>query len=52
MLVEQYCQVMKDEEIDCLISPSLFGEKPPKIADIEGAKDKNVIDNSPVFEYK
>ena len=41
---------MKDHNVDFIISPNGFGEKPPKIEDILNQKDD--IKKSPVFEYK
>jgi Asp-tRNA(Asn)/Glu-tRNA(Gln) amidotransferase A subunit family amidase len=41
---------LKEHNIDFVISPTGFGEKPPKISDIlNPAKDEG---KSPVFEYK
>ena len=52
MTVEQYCETMKAEDVDFIVSPNGFGEKPPKIDDIlnkTGLEDER---KSPVFEYK
>ena len=34
MIVNQYQEVMQREDIDFIISPNTFGEKPPKISEI------------------
>lgn len=46
MIIKQYCEAMHD--VDFIISPNCFGQKPPKIDEIINADS----DNSPVFEYK
>lgn len=46
MIIQQYCEAMQD--VDFVISPNCFGEKPPKIDDILN----KVSDKSPVFEFK
>ena len=49
MIIEQYCKVMRQENIDFIISPNSFGEKPPKIGEILA---DSLDDKSPVYEYK
>ena len=34
LIIEQYCKEMEANDIDFIISPSTFGEKPPKIEEI------------------
>ena len=41
---------MMTHDIDFVISPTGFGEKPPKVDDILNPKDNS--DKSPVYEYK
>jgi len=50
MVVEQYSQVMKNEDVDFIISPNGFGETPPKIEDILNPKEEE--GKSPISEYK
>ena len=49
MIIEQYCDVMRREDVDFILSPNAFGEKPPKISDI---LDGSLNNKSPVYEYK
>ena len=55
MVIEQYMEEIQRLNIDFVISPTGFGEKPPKISDVIGS-GTNEADNqeskSPVFEYK
>ena len=44
--MEEMCK----HDIDFVISPTGFGERPPKISDILAGDDKNQHD--PVYEYK
>ena len=34
MVVQQYNEIMKKENIDFIMSPNAFGDRPPKIDDI------------------
>lgn len=43
---------MRSQNIDFVISPNTFGEKPPKINDILSLGVNNDEIKSPVFEYK
>jgi len=49
-VIEQYCNALQSNDIDFVISPTGFGERPPKIDDILNPKQDD--DKSPVFEYK
>jgi aspartyl-tRNA(Asn)/glutamyl-tRNA(Gln) amidotransferase subunit A len=51
MLIQEYTDVMRSEDLDFVIAPNGFGEKPPKISDIL-APDTTGEAKSPVFEYK
>jgi Asp-tRNA(Asn)/Glu-tRNA(Gln) amidotransferase A subunit family amidase len=50
MVIEQYSREMITHDIDFVISPTGFGETPPKVEDILNPKDDQ--DKSPVYEYK
>lgn len=43
---------MQENDLDLIISPNGFGEKPPKIDDIINPKTNLLKKNSPVYEYK
>lgn len=54
MLTQQYFDVLKEHNVDFVISPTGFGELPPKISDIQkpDPASKKGERKSPVFEYK
>ena len=51
MIVQEYQEVMQNQQIDFILSPNTFGEKPPKISEITSQEQSN-LDRSPVFEFK
>jgi len=53
-VLQQYFDVMSENNLDFVISPTGFGELPPKISDITSAEagSKFGETKSPVFEYK
>ena len=51
MIVQEYQEVMQNQQIDFVLSPNTFGEKPPKISEITSQEQSN-LDRSPVFEFK
>ena len=48
LLIEEYCKVFEDQNLDFILSPVAIGEKPPKISDILNKSEKT----NPVYEYK
>ena len=48
LLIDQYCKVFEEKNLDFIISPVAIGELPPKINDIINQKEKK----NPVYEYK
>ena len=50
LVVQQYADELKKHDVDFVISPTGFGELPPKISDIVAAKGAEK--KSPVYEYK
>lgn len=50
MVIEQFMNEMQKHNVDFVISPTGFGEKPPKISDILGGDNGET--KSPVYEYK
>jgi Asp-tRNA(Asn)/Glu-tRNA(Gln) amidotransferase A subunit family amidase len=50
MIIEQFAQEMIKHNVDFTISPTGFGEKPPRVEDILNPKGDE--GKSPVYEYK
>ncbi|CDW89865.1 UNKNOWN [Stylonychia lemnae] len=50
LLIQQYCKVMEENQLDIIISPVSIGIEPPKINDI--LNDNKGAQKNPVFEYK
>ena len=48
LIIEEYCTMFEQNNIDFILSPVAIGELPPKIDDILNQKEKK----NPVYEYK
>jgi Asp-tRNA(Asn)/Glu-tRNA(Gln) amidotransferase A subunit family amidase len=51
MVIGQFMEQLQQHNVDFVISPTGFGERPPKISDILGG-GKGDHTKSPVYEYK
>jgi len=50
MVIQQYCDTLREQDVDFVISPTGFGELPAKISDVVEANSSEK--KSPVYEYK